>query len=124
MQVYAVIGGVAAYAREMVERDLPAGSDDFGRWICRRVLSPAAPLFGEVELLLGEDPAISRARKPNLYHATLAGVALGNHTWGSLTSYLKLPGTSLSAVVDALVAADFIAQVPDPVRNNRPTYQP
>lgn len=124
VQVYAVIGGVAAYAREMVEDDLPAGPDDFGRWICRRVLSPAAPLFGEVEILLGEDPAVSKVRKPNLYHATLAGVALGNHAWSSLTNYVKIPGTSLNAIVDALVAADFIAQLQDPVRDNRPTYQP
>jgi AAA+ ATPase superfamily predicted ATPase len=124
VQLYAVIGGVAAYAREMVEGDLPAGPDDFGRWISRRVLSPSAPLFGEVELLLGEDPTVSKVRKPNLYHSTLAGVALGNHAWSSLTNYVKISGTSLSAVVDALVAADFIAQLQDPVRDNRPTYHP
>jgi hypothetical protein len=124
VQLYAVIGGVAAYAREMVEGDLPSGPDDFGRWIARRVLSPSAPLFGEVELLLGEDPTVSKVRKPNLYHSTLAGVALGNHAWSSLTNYVKISGTSLSAVVDALVAADFIAQLQDPIRDNRPTYHP
>lgn len=124
VQVYAVIGGVAAYAREMVEHDLPAGPDDFDRWIGRRVLSPAAPLFGEVELLLGEDPAVSKVRKPNLYHATLAGVALGNHAWRSLTRYVKISGPSLNAIVDALVAAEFLSQVQDAVRDNRPTYQP
>jgi uncharacterized membrane protein len=34
----------------MVENDLPASPGDFDRWICRRVLSPAGLLLGEVEL--------------------------------------------------------------------------
>jgi uncharacterized protein len=124
VEVYAVIGGVAAYAREMVENHLPVDSDDFGRWICRRVLSPAAPLFGEVELLLGDDPAVSTVRKPNLYHAALAGVALGNHAWSALANYVKISGSSLSSIISALVTAGFIAEVQDPLRDNRPTYQP
>ncbi len=124
VETYAVLGGVAAYAREMVENDLPASSEDFGRWVCRRVLSPAAPLFGEVELLLGEDPALSKVRKPNLYHSTLAGVALGNHAWSSLTKYVNISGSSLHSIVSALASASFIEEVQDPVRDNRPTYQP
>jgi uncharacterized protein len=124
LAVYAVIGGVAAYGREMVGGDLPAGPDEFERWICRRVLSPAAPLFGEVELLLGEDPAVSRMRKPNLYHATLAGVALGNQAWSSLTNYVRISGSSLHSIIGALGSAGFLSEVQDPVRDNRPTYQP
>lgn len=121
---YAVIGGVAAYAREMVGQDLPTGPHDFGRWVSHRVLSPTSPLFGEVDLLFAEDPTLSKARKPNLYHSTLAGVALGNHAWSSLANYVKIPGGSLSSVMSALVSADFITEVQDPVRDNRPTYQP
>lgn len=113
VETYAVIGGVAAYAREMVDSDLPTSRDDFDRWVCRRVLSPAAPLFGEVELLLGEDPAVSKVRKPNLYHAALAGVALGNHAWSSLTSYVRIPGSSLHSIVSALTSAAFIEEVQD-----------
>ncbi len=124
VQVYAVIGGVAAYAREMSEHDLPANADDFTRWICRRVISPAAPLFGEVELLFSEDPELAKARKVNLYHATLAGVALGNHAWAKLTNYVNIRGGSLQPIVDALVAAELITRVADPVRDNRPTYRP
>jgi uncharacterized protein len=124
VEAYAVIGGVAAYAREMVENDLPTSPADFDRWVCRRVLSPSAPLFGEVELLLGEDPAVSKARKPNLYHAALAGVALGNHSWTSLTNYVKISGSSLHSIVTALTSASFIEEIQDPVRDNRPTYQP
>ncbi|TVP43003.1 MAG: ATP-binding protein [Gemmatimonadales bacterium] len=121
---YAVIGGVPAYAREMTGSDLPRSPDDFARWIAHRVLSPSAPLFGEVDLLLGEDPALSRARKPNLYHSTLAGVALGNHAWSSLTNYVRIAGGSLAPVIKALVTADFITEIQDPVRENRPVYHP
>lgn len=124
VQTYAVIGGVAAYAREMAENDLPTGAADFDRWICRRVLSPAAPLFGEIELLLSEDPATSKARKLNLYHAALAGVAKGNHAWSSLCSYVKTSSASLTPIIDTLIAAEFIARVQDPIRDNRPTYHP
>lgn len=121
---YAVIGGVAAYAREMVGHDLPRAADDFDRWVSLRVLSPSAPLFGEVDLLFGEDPEMAKTRKSNLYHSTLAGVALGNHAWNSLTKYVKIPGGSLASIVTALTSADFIVEIQDPVRENRPIYQP
>lgn len=123
-RTYAVIGGVAAYAREMAGYDLPRGPGDFDRWVCQRVLSPSAPLFNEVTLLLSEDPATARARKPNLYHATLAGVAKGNTTHRDLTSYVKIPGNSLAPIVEALVAAQLVDRLPDPVRDNRPSYHP
>ncbi len=124
LRTYAVIGGVAAYAREMVDGDLPDGRSDFDRWVCRRALTPAAPLFHEAGLLLSDDPAISRARKINLYHAALAGVAAGNHAWTKLTNYVKIPGASLAPIMDALVAADLVERIHDPVRDNRPTYHP
>jgi hypothetical protein len=123
-RTYCVIGGVAAYGREMVEDDLPRGARDFDRWVCRRVLSPGAPLFNEVALLLSEDPATAKARKINLYHATLAGVALGNHAHSRLTRYVKLPGASLAPIVEALVSAELIERVQDPIRENRPFYYP
>lgn len=124
LRTYAVIGGVAAYAREMSENDVPTGPGDFDRWICRRVLSPAAPLFSEIQLLLSEDPATSKARKLNLYHATLAAVASGNHTWGSLTSNLGMSGASLKPIMDALLNAEFVVRIADPIRENRALYQP
>lgn len=124
MLLFAVIGGVAAYAREMVEDDLPARARDFERWVCRRVLSPGAPLFAEVPLLLSEDPATSKARKLNLYHATLAGIASGHHAHSKLTSYVKVSGPSLAPILDGLVAAGFVTRVADPIRDNRPTYLP
>jgi len=124
VRTYAVIGGVAAYARDMVDGDLPSGRRDFDRWVCRRVLSPAAPLSNEVGLLLSENPETSKARRLNLYHATLAGIAGGNHAHSKLTRYLKTSGPSLAPVLDALISAELVRRIPDPLRENRPTYQP
>lgn len=124
LQTYAVIGGVAAYAREMVDGDMPSGARDFDRWVCRRVLSPAAPLFSEVPLLLSEDPALAKARRLNLYHAALAGVATGHHAHAKLTSYVKTSGPSLAPITEALVASELVERVQDPLRRNRPTYHP
>lgn len=124
VELFAVIGGVAAYAREMSANDLPEAPADFGRWICERVLSPSAPLFGEIDLLLGEDPTMSKTRKLNLYHATLAAVAKGHHTWSAICSYVKMSGSSLMPVIDTLVATQLVTRVQDPVRDNRPVYHP
>jgi hypothetical protein len=124
LRTFAVIGGVAAYAREMVDGDLPNEPADFDRWVCRRVLSPAAPLFSEVGLLLSEDPTTAKARKINLYHAVLAGVATGQHAHGKLTNYVRISGASLAPILDALVSAELIDRIQDPIRDNRPTYHP
>ena len=123
-RTFAVIGGVAAYAREMVDGDLPVAPEDFDRWICRRVLSPSAPLFNEVGLLLSEDPATSKARKINLYHATLAGIATGHHAHSKLTGYVKIAGAGLAPIIEALVSAELAERILDPIRENRPTYHP
>lgn len=123
-RTYAVIGGVAAYARDMVDGDLPRKRGDFDDWVCRRVLSLAAPLFNEVGLLLSEDPSTSRARKLNLYHAALAGIASGHHVHSKLTNYVKVPGASLAPIVDSLVSAGLVERVQDPLRENRPAYYP
>lgn len=124
VRTYAVIGGVAAYAREMCDDDMPRGPRDFDRWVCARVLSPAAPLVREVELLLSEDPATAKARKPNLYHATLAGISSGHHAWSALSNYVKIAGNTLSTIIDGLVSADFVTRLSDPTRDNRPSYHP
>ncbi len=123
-RTYAVIGGVAAYAREMVANDIPCTAAAFDSWICHRILSPSAPLFSEMELLLSEDPATSKARKLNIYHAVLAGVASGNHAHQALTNYVKISGASLTPVIDSLVSTELIVKVEDPLRDNRPTYHP
>ena len=124
VNLFSVIGGVAAYAREMSGHDLPTTAADFDRWIEQRVLSPSAPLFGEIDLLLGEDPTMARTRKANLYHATLSAVARGHHTWTGICSYVKMSGSSLTPVMDTLLATQLVERVEDPIRDNRPVYHP
>lgn len=121
---YAVIGGVAAYAREMCASDLPTSAADFDRWICQRVLSPAAPLLGEIDLLFGEDPTMSKARKLNVYHAVLAAIADGNHAWSAICNAVRTQGSSLNPVMNTLVASELVDRLLDPLRNNRPVYHP
>jgi AAA+ ATPase superfamily predicted ATPase len=123
-RIHAVIGGVAAYAREMVDGDLPSGPEDFDRWVTERVLSARSPLLSEIPLLLSEDPVLSKARKPNLYHATLGAIARGNHAFGKITGTLGISGTSLQPVLDVLTSTELIERVEDPVRQKRPTYHP
>lgn len=124
VQLYSVIGGVAAYARDMVGDDLPSDGADFDAWVARRVLSPAAPLSREVDLLLSEDPATAQARKLNLYHAALAAVALGRRTPGRMADYVKISGQRLDPILRGLVEAQFMERLIDPIRDNRPTYHP
>ncbi len=124
VSTYAVIGGVAAYAREMTGNDLPTSAADFDRWICQRVLSPAAPLLGEIDLMLAEDPTMSRTRKLNLYHAVLAAVAEGNHAWSAICNAAQTQASSLQAVMNTLVASELVDRVLDPIRDNRPVYHP
>ena len=124
VSTFAVIGGVAAYARDMVMGDLPADGRDFNRWVCARVVSPGSPLLREIDLLLSEDPVTAKTRKLNLYHATLGAVAQGCHSWGAITRYVNTGGSSLQAIMDTLVASELVARVQDPIRTNRTLYHP
>jgi hypothetical protein len=121
---FAVIGGVAAYARDMVMGDLPAHAGDFDRWMAARVLSPGSPLLREIDLLLSEDPTTAKTRKLNLYHATLGAVAKGHHSWSGITRYVNTGGSSLQAIMDTLVASELVTRLHDPLRANRPLYHP
>ncbi len=122
--VYSIIGGVAAYARDMVDDDLPKGRKDLDRWVAHRVLAPSAPLPREVEVLLSGDPTTAQARKPNLYHAVLAATALGNRTPARINDYVKISGPRLDPILTTLVDAQFIERLVDPTKSNRPMYFP
>lgn len=122
--VYSIIGGVAAYAREMIDNDLPTSRRDLARWVTHRVLAPSAPLSREAEVLLSEDPTTAQARKPNLYHAVLAATALGRRTPAKINDYVKISGPRLDPILTTLVGAQFIDRLVDPTKNNRPMYFP
>lgn len=123
-QIHAVIGGVPAYARDMVDGDLPQKPSEFDAWVARRVLSPASPLFREADLLLAEDPTTSSARKINLYHSTLASVSNGHHAYARLSRQVGVSGPSLAPILNALVDAELVERVQDPLREQRPSYHP
>ncbi|MDZ7679646.1 MAG: hypothetical protein U5K29_13980 [Acidimicrobiales bacterium] len=122
--LYSIIGGVAAYARDMVDNDLPKDRKDLARWVAHRVLAPSAPLSREAEVLLSEDPTTAQARKPNLYHAVLAATALGHRTPAKINDYAKLSGPRLDPILTTLVGAQFIERLVDPTKSNRPRYFP
>ncbi|MCB1257034.1 MAG: hypothetical protein KDB26_08015 [Microthrixaceae bacterium] len=122
--MYSIIGGVAAYACDMVDNDLPKNRKDLDRWVAHRVLAPSAPLSREAEVLLSEDPTTAQARKPNLYHAVLAATALGHRTPARINDYAKISGPRLDPILTTLVGAQFIERLVDPTKNNRPMYFP
>ena len=64
--MYSIIGGVAAYARDMVDNDLPKDRKDLARWAADRVLAPSAPLSRGAGLLRSVGPTTAHARKPKL----------------------------------------------------------
>lgn len=120
-RMYAVIGGVIGYATDMVDHDLPAGLDDFNRWITARVLSPAATLHHEATTLLAEDPTLSTS-SPTLHHSILGAIANGAVTAGTIANQLRRSVPSIDPALKRLIAAGFVVRHVDPVREQRPTY--
>ncbi len=122
MRLYCVIGGVVGYATDMVDHDLPVALDDVDRWIAQRVLSPAATLHHEATTLLAEDPTVTHASNPALYHAVLGSIARGSQTAGSISSRVRRPVSNLAPILNRLVDAGFVVRHDDPIRSQRPTY--
>ncbi|MGW5123137.1 hypothetical protein ACWEQ7_03560 [Streptomyces sp. NPDC004069] len=58
---HSVVGGTPAYHREFVDDDAPDALGDFDDWVCRTVLNPARPLYGEAEFLLAAEPMYAPA---------------------------------------------------------------
>ena len=94
-RVFAVIGGVVGYATDMVNFDLPAGPDDFDRWVAQRVLSPAATLHREATTLLAEDPGLAGANSL-MHHSILGAIANGSVTAGAIANKVGRPVSNLT----------------------------
>lgn len=120
-QVYAVIGGVVGYATDMVDHDLPTGTDDFTRWVSRRVLSPAATLHHEATTLLAEDPTLTGS-SPIIHHSILGAIATGAVTAGTIAKHLGRSVPRIEPALNRLIAAGFVMRLADPIRAQRPTY--
>ncbi|HEX8694701.1 MAG TPA: hypothetical protein VF746_19910 [Longimicrobium sp.] len=121
VRVYAVIGGVIGYATDMVDHDLPEGTEDFDRWVAARVLSPAATLHHEATTLLAEEPTLSAASS-TMHHSILGAIANGAVTAGTIANQLRRTVSNIDPPLKRLIAAGFVVRHSDPIRDQRPTY--
>lgn len=121
IRIFAVIGGVVGYATDMVAGDLPAGPEDFGRWVSDRILSPAATLHHEAVTLLAEDPSLAGS-SPTLHRSILGAIANGSVTAGRIAKTLRRSVSNLDPALKRLVAAGFVLRHEDPIRSQRPLY--
>ena len=122
-QVFAVVGGTPAYAREFVGGDAPSDADDFERWLTDRVLDPASPLFREGRVLLAEDPELAAVRDRSVYYSVLAAVANGHRTAGRIAAYVQRRSDQLAHPLAVLTDAGFLHRDEDPLRRGRPQYR-
>lgn len=122
IRVFSVVGGVPAYRRELVRGDAPRDLGDFDAWVCRAVLDPSMPLFGEGSRLPAEDPTLERARGLGLYHSVLSAVASGRGTTSGIADFVDRRKQDLTHVIDVLVSAGFLSREEDALRRQRPTY--
>src|SRR5580658_1688252 len=120
MLVHSVVGGTAAYRRELVREDAPAGLADFDAWVVRTVLSPQTPLFREARYLLAEETEI---RDPSLYHSVLAAVAEGNNTAGGIASYIGRKSNDVAHPLRVLEDSRLLIKEPDLFRSGRARYR-
>lgn len=117
---HSVVGGTPAYRREFVDDDAPDGPADFDDWVCRTVLNPARPLYGEAEFLLAAEPDV---RDRSLYHSVLAAVATGNHASGGIASTVGRKATDISQPLAVLKRCGLLTAEPDAFRGNRSAYR-
>ncbi|UGY93266.1 AAA family ATPase [Streptomyces gobiensis] len=117
---HAIVGGTPAYRQEFADDDVPEGPDDFDAWVCRTVLNPARPIYGEALFLLAAEPDL---RDRSLYHSVLSAVATGNHTSGGIASTVGRKATDISLPLTVLKSCGLLTAEPDAFRKNRTTYR-
>lgn len=110
----AVLGGTAGY-RDLVQRDLPASSEELPAWLSRTVLNPASALFTEDDYLLREDP---RIRDRAVYYSILQAVSEGHSTPTEIGGAIGRKRTSLEHPLDVLETAGFLTVSQD-IRKQR-----
>lgn len=117
--VHSVVGGTPAYGTELVRGDRPRSIDEFDRWICRTVLSPASPMFFEARYLLGQEAGV---RDASLYHSILAAVAGGRATRGGIADYVGKPSGDLGHYLSVLEDAGLLHLERDELRPTKVLY--
>jgi hypothetical protein len=79
-------------------------------------LDPTTSVFHEDELVFAEDPSIPDA---NVYRSVLAAVVAGNRTPTSIAQITERKATSLTRVLDRMIAGGLLTRTPDPLRAKR-----
>jgi AAA+ ATPase superfamily predicted ATPase len=111
LTVHAIVGGMPGYHDALG----PVG-DSVDEWIIDRALDPTTSLFHEDELVFAEDPSIPDA---NVYRSVLAAVVAGNRTPTSIAQITGRKATSLTRVLDRMIASGLLTRTPDPLRAKR-----
>jgi uncharacterized protein len=119
IKLHAVVGGTPAY-RSFVRGDSPDSVADFDDWVLRTVLDPATPLFREARYLLEEESGI---RDTALYHSTLAAVAGGNQTRGTIANYIGRRAADIGHHLNVLEDCGLLRREPDLFRSGRSFYR-
>lgn len=118
--VHSVVGGTAAYRRDYVCDDAPAGPEDFDAWVCRTALNPRVPLFWESRRLLEEET--DHADRV-LCHSALAAIASGCSTRGEIAATLAHPLTGVSRALALLGDGGLLRAEPDAFRPGLTRYE-
>ncbi|HEV2345504.1 MAG TPA: hypothetical protein VGS97_15505 [Actinocrinis sp.] len=118
--VHMVVGGTPAYREEFVGGDVPANLADFDAWVLRTVLNRQSPLFREARYLLAEE---SEIRDLAVYHSTLAAIALGNTTNGTIASRVGRKSDQIVHPLNVLVDCALVAKEADLFRPGRFRYR-
>jgi uncharacterized protein len=117
--LHSVVGGTPAY-RRFVHDDSPRSVDEFDDWLLRTVLDPGTPLFREARYLLEEESGI---RDTALYHSTLAAVAEGHQTRGSIATYIGRKAADIGHHLNVLEDCGLLRRDPDLFHSGRSVYR-
>jgi AAA+ ATPase superfamily predicted ATPase len=118
-RLHALVGGTPAY-KEMCGGSGPGSMAEFGRWVQRRLLSPASAMFREGGLLLREEPSIT---DPTSYASVLAAISAGQHRRSEIAAALGRPSGALAHLLDGLQDVGLIEHIDDALRGKRTVFQ-
>jgi hypothetical protein len=113
LTVHTIVGGMPGYRDVLGPLEVGESAED---WIVDRVLDPTTSLFHEDELVFAEDPSIPDS---NVYRSILAAIVTGNRTPTSIAQITARKATSLTRVLDRMVAGGLLSRTPDPLRAKR-----